>query len=145
MKIEFSNLYKTHKTHRKIIYRLKKLIEKNQFIGGPELKSFEKNFCNYVGAKYCIGVANGTDALEIALESLKLKKGSEVIVPVNTWIATASSVVRSGCKLVFCDIEKDSWCLDPESVKKNINKNTKAIIAVDLFGNMANWEELNKI
>ena len=69
MKIEFSNLYKTHKNHRKIIYGLKKLIEKNQFIGGPEVKSFEKKFSNYVGGKYCIGVANGTDALEIALDT----------------------------------------------------------------------------
>ena len=145
MKIEFSNLYKTHKTHRKIIYRLKKLIEKNQFIGGPELKSFEKNFCNYVGAKYCIGVANGTDALEIALESLKLKKGSEVIVPVNTWIATASSVVRSGCKLVFCDINLNDYCIDIEDLKKKISLKTKVIIPVHLYGHPSKLDQIKKI
>ena len=70
---------------------------------------------------------------------------SEVIVPECTWIATAVSSHHLGAKLVFCDIEQDSWCLDPQSVRESITENTKAIIAVDLFGNMANWEELDSI
>ena len=145
MKVEFSNLYKSHRNHKKIIYQIKKLIKKNQFIGGPEVKSFEENFSKYIGAKHCIGVANGTDALEIALESLKLKKESEVIIPANTWIATASSVVRAGYKLVFCDINLNDYCIDVKDLKNKITSKTKVIIPVHLYGHPAKLDQIKKI
>ena len=92
MKIEFTNLYRATKNHSRINKKIIELIKKNQFIGGEPLKNFEKNFSKFVGSKYCVGVGNGTDALEIALESLDLPSNSEVIVPTNTWISTAEMI-----------------------------------------------------
>ena len=112
MKIKFSNFYKSHKLHPRIFFKIKKLIKNNELIGGSEVLKFEKNFASFVKIKYCVTVGNGTDALEIALESLKLKKGTEIIVPAHTWISTAEIVVRSGFKLVFCDIDIDTYTID---------------------------------
>ena len=79
MKIEFTNLYRATKNHSRINKKIIELIKKNQFIGGEPLKNFEKNFSKFVGSKYCIGVANGTDALEIALKSLNLKNLNQLL------------------------------------------------------------------
>ena len=83
--------------------------------------------------------------LEIALQSLKLKKDSEVIVPVNTWVATASSVVRTGYKLVFCDINLNDYCIDIEDLKKKISLKTKVIIPVHLYGHPAKLDQIKNI
>ena len=99
MKIKFTDLYKLILNKKQIISKLNYLIKNSNFIGGNEVKSFEKNFSRYAGAKYCISVGNGTDALEIAIKSLNLKKGSEIIIPTNTWISTAEAVVNNGLKL----------------------------------------------
>ena len=109
MKIKFTDLYKANKfeaknIHKTIIGGISNLIKNNSFVGGKEVLNFEYNFAKFTNSKYCIGVGNGTDALEIAIESLNLKKGSEVIVPTNTWISTAEAVTRSGLKVVFWDI-----------------------------------------
>ena len=112
MKIKFSNFYKSHNSHSMIFSKIKKLIKKNELVGGLEIFKFEKNFSAFIGIKHCVTVGNGTDALEIALEALKLKKGSEIIVPAHTWISTAEIVVRSGHKLVFCDIDINSYTID---------------------------------
>lgn len=106
---------------------------------------FEKEFAKYHDRKYALMTPNCTSAIHLILAAIGVDSSSEVILPECTWIASAVSSHHLGAKLVFCDIEKDSWCLDPESVRQSINKNTKAIIAVDLFGNMANWHELEKI
>ena len=140
MKIEFTNLYRATKNHSRINKKIIELIKKNQFIGGEPLKNFEKNFSKFVGSKYCIGVANGTDALEIALESLNLDKGSEVIVPANTWISTAEIVVRLGHKVVFCDVDLSDYSMLIKDLKKKINKRTKVIIPVHLYGNPSNMK-----
>ena len=100
-KVKFTDLYKLIHDKSKILKRVNYLIKKSKFIGGDEVFDFENNFSNYVNSKYCVSVANGTDALEIALASLNLKKGSEIILPVNTWISTAESVVTNGCRVVF--------------------------------------------
>ena len=122
MKIKFHDIY-SGLTNRKLIEKkIIKLIRSNSFVGGPEVEKFEKKFSKYTKAKYCIGVGNGTDALEIALEVLKIKKGSEVIVPVNTWISTAEIVVRNGYKLVFCDINLDDYSINLEDLKKKLTK-----------------------
>ena len=140
MKIEFTNLYKATKNHKKINNKILDLIKKNQFIGGDPVKNFEKNFSNFVNSKYCIGVGNGTDALEIALESLNLPSKSEVIVPANTWISTAEIVVRLGHKVVFCDIDLSDYTILIEDLSKKINNKTRAIIPVHLYGNPSNME-----
>ena len=145
MKIKFSNFYKSHKLHPRIFFKIKKLIKNNELIGGSEVLKFEKNFASFVKIKYCVTVGNGTDALEIALESLKLKKGTEIIVPAHTWISTAEIVVRSGFKLVFCDIDIDTYTINVFDLKKKISKKTSCIIPVHMYGNPANMEEINKI
>ena len=109
------------------------------------MENFEKNFSNYIGSNYCVGVGNGTDALEIAVKSLKLKKNSEIIVPNNTWISTAEAVLNNGYKVVFCDINLDDYTICTKSLEKKINKKTSAIIAVHLYGNAADMNKIKKL
>ena len=108
-------------------------------------ETLEKEFAEYHNRKHALMTPNCTSAIHLILAAIGVDSSSEVIVPECTWIASAVSSHHLGAKLVFCDIEKDTWCLDPHSVRESINENTKAIIAVDLFGNMANWSELEKI
>jgi dTDP-4-amino-4,6-dideoxygalactose transaminase len=145
MKIKFTNLYKLIPQKNKINSKIISLIKKANFIGGDEVKLFEKNFANFVGAKNCVSVANGTDALEIAIKSLNLKKKSEVIVPNNTWISTAEAVISNNLKVIFCDVNLNDYSICTTDLKKKINKNTSAIIAVHLYGNPSNMGEIKKI
>jgi len=96
MRIKFTNLYKLLPEKSKIFNKVNYLIKNNQFIGGEEVKNFELEFSLFTGSKFCVSVGNGTDALFLAIKSLKLKRGSEVIIPVNTWISTAEAAVDSG-------------------------------------------------
>ena len=145
MKIKFTNLYKLIPQKKKINLKIKLLIKNANFVGGKDVKLFEKNFAKFVGSKYCISVGNGTDALEIALQSLNLKKGSEVIVPNNTWISTAEAVIANNLRVVFCDVNLDDYSICLKDLKKKVNKKTKAIIAVHLYGNPANTLAIKKI
>jgi len=145
VKVKFTNLYKLVPQKKKILSKINFLIKNSKFIGGNEVKLFEKNFAKFVGSKKCISVANGTDALEMAVKSLKLKKGSEIIVPANTWISTAESVVTNDHKVVFCDINLDDYSICINDLKKKINSKTKAIIIVHLYGNPADMITIRKI
>jgi dTDP-4-amino-4,6-dideoxygalactose transaminase len=107
------------------------------FVGGGPLKAFEDEFAAYVGANHCIGVANGTDAIEIVLESLDLPKNGQVIVPAASFIASSEAVSRSGLEVVFADVSEDTHTLDPEDVAARITDRTVGIIAVHLFGHPA--------
>ena len=137
MRIKFNNLYKNFNKNKIILKKFDSLIKKNGLVGGDVVKNFENKFSNYIKIPYCISTGNGTDSLEIALESLNLKKNSEVIVPANTWISTAEIVVRQKYKLVLCDIDYDDFGLSLIDLKKKINKKTSAIIVVHLFGKMS--------
>ena len=86
MKVKFTSLFKLVAQKKAILSKINYLIKNSKFIAGPEVENFEKKFSNFTGSKFCVSVANGTDALEIAVKSLNLKKNSEIIVPVNTWI-----------------------------------------------------------
>jgi len=105
----------------------------------------EREFAEFHNRKYALMTTNCTSALHLLLAALEIGPGDEVIVPECTWIASASPVTYLGANLVFCDIEKDTWCIDPVSIEKSITKKTKAVIAVDLFGNMPNMTEIEKI
>jgi len=120
------------------------VINDTAFVGGKYVEKFENSFANYLGIKNAIGVGNGTDALEIALWSLNLPKGSEVIVPANTFIATSEAVSRNGLKVRFVDSNK-YYQINTKSIEENINKNTSAIIAVHLYGHPANMKKINEI
>ena len=142
MEIKFNNLYKNFNKSKKIFKDFNLLLKNNELMGGKYLTSFERRISKYFGVKHCISVGNGTDAIEIALESLNLKKNSEVIVPTNTWISTASAVVRQNLNLVFCDIDFEDFNFCLKDLENKINKKTSAIIVVHLFGKAA---KMNKI
>lgn len=145
MQVNFTNLYKLIPEKKKILRKINTLISNSKFIGGKEVKIFENNFSNFVKAKYCITVGNGTDALEIALMSLNLKKGSEIIVPNNTWISTAEAVKNNNYKIVFCDVNLDDYSLCLKDLKKKITTKTSAIMVVHLYGNPANMSKIKEL
>lgn len=121
---------------------IKNVINESAFISGKYVNQFEKEFAEYQQAKYCLGVANGTDALEIVIEALSLPKGSEIIVPANSFIASSESVTRSGHKVVFCDCDEHNYTISIPSLKSKITSNTKAIIAVHLYGHPCDMDEI---
>ncbi len=124
---------------------IQSVIENSAFIGGEYVAQFEGSFSNYIGADYCIGVGNGTDALEIAIESLDMPIGSEIIVPANSFIASSEAITRSGHKVVFVDIDIESYVISIEDLEKHITSKTKAIMAVHLYGHPCDMDELAKI
>lgn len=121
------------------------VIKDSAFIGGKYVKEFEQQFADYVGANYCIGVANGTDALEIAIEASQLPPGSEIIVPGNSFIASAEAVTRCGHKVVFADVDHGCYTLTAEAVRSKLTERTKAIIAVHLYGHPCDMDALLEI
>ena len=110
------------------------VLRSGKYILGNELEKFENSFKEYIGSKYSIGVANGTDALEISLRALNIGPGDEVITVSHTAVATVSAILATGAKPVLIDIEKDFYTLDTSKLLINYTKNTKAIIAVHLYG-----------
>ncbi|MEQ9467095.1 MAG: DegT/DnrJ/EryC1/StrS family aminotransferase [Ekhidna sp.] len=118
------------------------VIDETAFIGGEVIKDFEKDFARYVGVKYCIGVANGTDAIEIALKALGIGEGDEVIVPALTWISTAGAVNNVGAEPVFVDVLEEERTIDPELIEGKITSKTKAIIPVHLYGLPARMDQI---
>ncbi len=111
---------------------------------GPRLRQFESAFSKFTGAKYAIGVSNATSALHLSLKALGIGKGDEVIVPDMTFVATANSVIHCGAIPVFADVEKDTMNISIDSIKKKINKKTKAIIPVHFAGKTCNIESISK-
>lgn len=128
-----------------IDFAIASVINETAFVGGKYVSAFEEQFANYIGTKHCIGVANGTDALEIAIQSLNLPIGSEIIVPANSFIATSEAVTNSGYKIRFCDNNSDNYTISIDDLKKQINDNTSAIIAVHLYGHPCDMNEINSI
>lgn len=124
---------------------IKNCIDNSSFIGGDLIKEFELNFAAFSNAKYCIGCANGTDAIEIALKVLGVGPGDEVLVPALTWISTAGAVNNVGAEPVFVDVLADERTLDPTLLEAKITKKTKAIIPVHLYGLPARMMEIMEI
>ncbi|WP_104091154.1 DegT/DnrJ/EryC1/StrS aminotransferase family protein [Arthrobacter sp. GMC3] len=112
------------------------------YIGGPAVKEFESAYANYVGAAHCIGVGNGTDALELALRATGVGVGGEVILPANTFVATAEAVARIGAVPVLVDVDAAHLLIDPMCVAGAISPKTQAIVPVHLFGKLAPMEEI---
>ena len=109
------------------------------------LTPFVKEFAKYAGTEYVLPVSSCTAAIHLALLGLGIGKGDEVIVPDMTWVASAAPIHYVGATPVFADIDEKSWCLSPQSFEKSITPRTKAVIVVDLYGNMPNWDEILKI
>lgn len=121
------------------------VMEHGQFIMGPEIKTLETILAKYVGVKHCITVANGTDALLIAMMALGIEPGDEVITTPFTFIATAEMIRIAGAKPVFVDIDPRSYNMDPAQLERAITPKTKAIMPVSLYGQCADMDAINAI
>src|SRR5687767_13690098 len=130
--------------HERLAAALARVVPTGRYILGPEVQQFEAEFAAYLGVEHCIGVANGTDALTIALRALGVGPGDEVVMPSFTFYATAEAAIVAGAAPVFCDIDLDTFCVTPETVKALLTPRTKAIVPVHLFGNVAPVPELRE-
>jgi dTDP-4-amino-4,6-dideoxygalactose transaminase len=123
----------------------KTVLEHGRFVGGPEVDEFEASFAAYCETEACVGVANGTDALVLILAALGIGPGDEVIVPANTFIATAEAVCTVGARPRFVDVLPDTLLIDPDAVEAATGPATAAVIAVHLFGQMADLDALSVV
>ncbi len=121
------------------------VLESGQLILGPHVKKFEEDFSEWFGSKYSVGVANGTDAIFLALKAFDIGVDDEVITVSNTAVPTVSAITATGAKPVFVDINPDTYLMDIEQVKSRITENTKAVIAVHLFGQAVDMDALNNV
>ncbi|WP_275540938.1 DegT/DnrJ/EryC1/StrS family aminotransferase [Idiomarina tyrosinivorans] len=122
-----------------------RVLAHGKYILGPEVQELEEKLADYAGTKYCITVANGTDALQIAQMALGIGPGDEVITPGFTYIATAETVALLGAKPVYVDIDPKTYNLDPTLIEAAITDKTKAIIPVSLYGQPADFDKINAI
>lgn len=138
VKVPFMDLKKIHAPIKEeILSRIGAIIDRSAFILGPEVENFEKEFATYVGTSSSLGVANGLDALKLALQALDIGPGDEVITAANTFAATAFAISSVGARPVLVDVEADSYNLDPSAVERAITNKTKAILPVHLYGQPA--------
>lgn len=141
--IKFLDLSRQYEfLHAEMDPAIARVVRRSSFIGGEDVSAFEREFAAFLTSAYCVGVANGTDAIEIALEALELRSGSEVIVPANTFIATSEAVTRAGHRVVFADVDSATYTLDPADVRSRITEKTAAIIAVHLYGQPCDLDSL---
>jgi UDP-2-acetamido-2-deoxy-ribo-hexuluronate aminotransferase len=124
---------------------IQNVISNAQFINGPDVAAFQSELETYLGVKHVIPCANGTDALQIALMALGLKPGDEVITPSFTYIATTEVMALLGLKPVFVEVDKDTFCIDPQKIKMAITSKTKAIVPVHLYGQAADMDKIMAI
>ncbi len=145
MKVPYYNIDKEFKRIKKPFYKgLSKIGNGGNFILGKNLNLFEKKLKKIIGSNNIVGVANGTDALELAISALNIKKNTEIISVSNTFISTINAILRSGCKPVLCDIDS-TFNIDPTKIERLINKKTSAIIVVHLNGMPCCMEKINLI
>jgi dTDP-4-amino-4,6-dideoxygalactose transaminase len=145
-KIKFTDLYKTNKNFKKkILENINSIITKSEFINGSYVKKFEKKFAKFNKVKFCQSCANGTDAIYAALKSLNVKSEDEVILSSHDWISSSEAVHACGAKPIFVDTKKDSFLIDIDKIENAISKNTKAIILVHIYGEVADLDKVIKI
>jgi len=146
MKIPFLNFEPMHiEIRNEIIDAFKGIYDNNWFVLGPSVEAFEEEFSNYCGTNYCISCGNGLDALSIILRGYDIGEGDEVIVPSNTYIATALAVSYVGAKVVFVEPDIKTFNIDVNKIEAAITKKTRAIIAVHLYGSPAETDKIKVI
>jgi dTDP-3-amino-3,4,6-trideoxy-alpha-D-glucose transaminase len=124
---------------------IERVLASGRYILGPEVLAFEQEFAGYCGAKHGVGVANGTDAITIALRAMGVGPGDEVVVPSFTFYASAEAIPPTGATPVFCDIDPETYCVTADTVHRALTPRTKAVIAVHLFGNVAPVSEIEAL
>lgn len=120
----------------------KRVMTTSAYIGGEEVASFEREYAAFTGVPHCVGVANGTDALELALRAAGVGAGDEVILPANTFVATAEAVARIGARCVLVDVDPDTYLIDVEAALAAVGGGTRAVVPVHLYGQIAPVERL---
>lgn len=121
----------------RIADKLREVAASGRFILGPEVEAFEDEFAAWLGIRDCVGVGNGTDALQIALRAAGVGPGDDVVLPSLTFYATAEAAANLGARPVFCDVDPGTFCVTAETVERALTPKTKAIVPVNLFGNVA--------
>ena len=125
-----------------VVPELLRVLGSAALIGGPEVAAFEAEYAAFLGTAHCVGVANGTDALELALRAVGVRPGGEVILPANTFVATAEAVARLGAQPVVVDVDPEHLLMDPDRVAEAVGPRTQAIVPVHLFGQTAPVERI---
>jgi len=146
MNIPLVDLYAQYYSLKSMIDKtFKRIIKTSVFIDGEDNKLFEEEFASFCGAKYAVGVASGSAALDLSLEALGITRGDEVICPSYTFTATAEAIVHRNAKPVFVDIDEDTYNIDPCKIESKINMKTKAVIAVHMYGCPSDMDKITKI
>ena len=131
--------------HDRLVEAVERVTRSGRYILGPEVAAFEEEFARYIGVGHCVGVANGTDALTIALRAVGVGPGDEVVMPSFTFYATAEAALVLGAEPVYCDVDPETFCVTRDTVEAALTPRTKAIVPVDLFGNVAPGVELREL
>ncbi len=143
MQIQLADLKKQYASIKSEIDKaIQNVIDNTSFINGPDVREFEKEFSVYCGKKFCVGVSSGTEALRLSLIATGIRPGDEVILPANTFIATAEAVSTSNAKPVFVDVNEKTFNIDTEKIRSAITEKTKAILPVHLYGQCADMDEI---
>lgn len=141
--MEFVDLYAQYLSIQdEIDAAIRTVIEESAFIRGRHVEEFERRFAELIGTRHCVSCANGTDAIYIALKSLRLSPGDEVITTAHSWIATSETITQAGGRVVFCDTEEEFFCIDPALIEAKITPRTKGIIVVHLYGQSADMNPI---
>ena len=144
--IQFNNFsFVTNKINQELKDAANRVIDSSWYILGKEVENFEIEFANYIGVKYCIGVGNGLEALHLILRAYGIGKDDEIIIPSNTYIATALAVSYSGAIPAFVEPNELTYNINPDLIEEKITKRTKAIIPVHLYGQSCDMDIINKI
>jgi len=146
MNIPFGNLKENYKSIKpEVDFGISRVLKSGWFILGKEVEEFEKKFARFSGAKYCIGVGNGMEAIQISLLACGIKPGDEVITTPLTAAATSLAIVSVGAVPVYVDIDSETYNIDEKKIEKSITKKTEAILPVHLYGQMCDMEAITKI
>jgi dTDP-4-amino-4,6-dideoxygalactose transaminase len=144
--IEYENLAKLNAPFfSELQDEFKNVLESGWYILGNKVKEFEQNFAAYNNSKFSIGVANGLDALILAIKALDIEAGSEIIVPSNTYIATILSIIQNDCKPVLVEPDISTYNIDPSKIEEKITSKTKAILVVHLYGKVCAMDQILQI
>ena len=146
MKIPFVDLKAQYESIKEEIWEaINKVISNSAFIGGSFLGQFETNFAKFCEVDNCVGVGNGTDAIFIALKTLEIGEGDEVITPANSFIATSEAISLTGARVIFCDVDENTYNIDTGLIEDKITEKTKAIVPVHLYGQPADMDKIMEI
>lgn len=144
--IKFLDLKKINNRYREeIASRIKDILDKGRYLQGEENENFTKNFANFCGTKFALGVANGLDALNLIIKAYGFGNGDEIIVPANTYIATILAISENGCIPILVEPDIKTYNINPDSIEEKITTKTKAIMVVHLYGQAVQMEKIWKI